>query len=62
MESETSEKGEKGVAVVEKEERNSGLNYNEILTHIGQFGKWQQQIFFWYLMNPSVVNIRAELQ
>jgi len=45
MESETSDKS---VAVVAKEERKSGLNYNEILTHIGQFGKWQQQIFFWY--------------
>ena len=23
------------------------LNYNDILKHIGQFGRWQREIFFW---------------
>ena len=49
MEREKSEAS--AVVVVEKEdietEIKSGLDYNQILTHIGQFGKWQQRIFFW---------------
>ena len=31
----------------EKEKSEPKLNFNEILNHIGQFGRWQQQIFFW---------------
>ena len=46
------EKNETSVVVVEKEDIKSEikneLDYNEVLTHIGQFGKWQKKIFFWF--------------
>jgi hypothetical protein len=36
--------------VTEKETEVSKLNFNQILNQIGQFGRWQQQIFFWLLL------------
>ena len=36
--------------VIEKETEVSKLNFNQILNQIGQFGRWQQQIFFWLLL------------
>ena len=34
-------------ANVDKKISMSLLNFNEILSHIGEFGRWQQLIFFW---------------
>jgi hypothetical protein len=41
--------------VTEKETEVSKLNFNQILNQIGQFGRWQQQIFFWLLLFKNYV-------
>ncbi len=41
--------------VTEKETEVSKLNFNQILNQIGQFGRWQQQIFFWLLLLKNYV-------
>jgi hypothetical protein len=41
--------------VTEKETEVSKLNFIQILNQIGQFGRWQQQIFFWLLSLKNYV-------
>ena len=41
--------------VTEKETEVLKLNFNQILNQIGQFGRWQQQIFFWLLLLKNYV-------
>jgi hypothetical protein len=41
--------------VTEKETEVLKLNFNQILNQIGQFGRWQQQIFFWLLLLKKYV-------